>query len=538
MEPFKVCKCKYCGKSILVNLRDDGKGYKERTVCDDCAKPQPFKTKECVKCGKTFKVKHLKKGYERKTLCPECSKPAKTKICKCEKCGKEFTVEREDVTKQFPNRKFCDDCSEPVKTKNIVCKKCGKEFTVERDLKNNQFSTRSLCLECSKPIDYIIKTCKKCGKEFKIYRSQNGYISYNKLYCEDCSKRETIEKTCEICGEKFLCYKSESWRKTCSKQSCIIKLSEQNRIKTCQEKYGVDYACLLPQVIKSNKLMHSKINKKFGELLSSNNIKFKDDFRIGNYAYDFYLWGTYTLVEINPTFTHTTAITGVFEPRDKNYHLDKTRYAQEHSYRCIHVWQWDDWDKIINLIKPKQRLYARKLQLKEISKQETNKFLDKYHIQNSCYGNSVNLGLYQDEELVQIMTFGKPRYNKNYQWELLRLCTHSDYIVVGGAEKLFKHFVEQCNPESIISYCDMSKFTGDVYERLGFKQMTKPQPREHWSNKNTKEHITAVLLLQKGYDNLFNTNYGKGTDNRKLMLEHNWLPIFDCGQVNYVWTDI
>lgn len=42
-------------------MRDDGKGYKERTVCDDCAKPQPFKTKECVKCGKTFKVKHLKK---------------------------------------------------------------------------------------------------------------------------------------------------------------------------------------------------------------------------------------------------------------------------------------------------------------------------------------------------------------------------------------------------------------------------------------------------------------------------------------------
>lgn len=77
------------------------------------------------------------------------------------------------------------------------------------------------------------------------------------------------------------------------------------------------------------------------------------------------------------------------------------------------MWDWDDWDKIINLIKPKEKLYARKLQLKEIDKQIANSFIDKYHIQGRCKGNTVNLGLYNNEQqLVQIMTFGKPRYNK------------------------------------------------------------------------------------------------------------------------------
>ena len=64
------------------------------------------------------------------------------------------------------------------------------------------------------------------------------------------------------------------------------------------------------------------------------------------------------------------------------------------------------------------------------------------------------------------MTFGKPRYNNKYQWELLRLCTQPKYRVVGGASKLFQYFIKIYNPESIISYCDRSKFNGSVYENI------------------------------------------------------------------------
>ena len=149
--------------------------------------------------------------------------------------------------------------------------------------------------------------------------------------------------------------------------------------------------------------------------------------------------------------------------------MEKTKLALENNYKCIHVWQWDDWDKILSLIKEKQKLYARKLDLKEISKQDANSFLNKYHIQNSCKNNKINIGLLENNQLVQVMTFGKPRYNKNYEWELLRLCSCSNYIIIGGAERLFKYFIKSYNPRSIISYCDISKFTGDVYERLGFK---------------------------------------------------------------------
>ena len=132
------------------------------------------------------------------------------------------------------------------------------------------------------------------------------------------------------------------------------------------------------------------------------------------------------------------------------------------------------------------------------------------------------------------MTFGKPRYNKKYEWELLRLCSHPDYIVVGGAERLFKHFIKNYDPQSIISYCDTSKFTGNVYNRLGFVLSTINKPSKIWSKGKT--YVTDNLLRQHGYDRLFKTNYGKGTSNEQLMIDNGWLSIYDCGQATYLYT--
>lgn len=536
---YKICKCKYCGKDIECLPREDKKGYKERTVCDECSKPKT-KTIKCKNCGKDIILHRQSNGrFSHKQVCDDCNKPKTEKELICQKCGKVFKVYREDTNKQFPNLKYCNECLKPETEKEIICQKCGKIFKIYRSTTSDQkqFKIRKYCDDCSKPIDKITLTCQKCGKTFDINRCKSGYFSYNRKYCDECLKPETIMKTCEVCGKQFEVNKKNSWKKTCS-ENCMTKLRSKNQKLTCQTKYGVDYPCLLPQVINANPNIISKLNLKFAKLLKDNNIKYKHEFRLSSsFSYDFRLLDSNTLIELNPTISHTIYETGIFPSKDKNYHLSKTQTAIENNYRCINVWDWDDWAKIIMLVKLKQKLYARKLQLKEINKQEANQFLDLYHIQNSCYGNVVNFGLYLNEELIQVMTFGKPRYNKNYQWELLRLCTYPDYIIVGGTERLFKHFIKTYNPESIISYCDYSKFTGDVYERLGFSQVNKPQPREHWNKHKTSQHITAALLLQKGYDNIFNTNYGKGTDNKELMLKNGWLPIYDCGQLNFIWNN-
>ena len=80
-----------------------------------------------------------------------------------------------------------------------------------------------------------------------------------------------------------------------------------------------------------------------------------------------------------------------------------------------------------------------------------------------------------------------------------------------------------------------NEFDGSVYEKLGMTKIRITPPQEVWSKGNRK--ITANLLRSRGYDQLFGTDYGKGTSNEQLMLENGWLPVYDCGQAVYEYKE-
>ena len=307
--------------------------------------------------------------------------------------------------------------------------------------------------------------------------------------------------------------------------------------ETSLREYGVRYFCQHEDCYKNNYNRVSKTNKKFQEFLNENKIKSELEFIIGDSGYDLRVENT--LVEIDPWFTHNSTIGPKFgdkfgKPKSASYHLDKTKVAQEHGFNCIHIFDWDDYNKIVNFLQNRKRIYARYCDVKEIKLKEANKFLEEFHIQGGTRQVKHAYGLFYGEQLVQVMTFGKPRYNKNYEYELLRLCTFPELSIVGGASKLLKYFEKQVQPSSILSYCDLSKFTGDVYEKLGFTLLNQSAPARHWYNPKTKVHITDNLLRQRGFDQLHNANYGKGTSNEQLMLEHGYVEIYDCGQLTFV----
>lgn len=304
-------------------------------------------------------------------------------------------------------------------------------------------------------------------------------------------------------------------------------------------KYGVPWYCMTDDCKEASGKIISKLNLQWVNKLADAGISTQTEFRIANKSYDLKVADQNVLIEIDPTFTHN-CMYNPFDHQscglDRSYHLTKTKIAQENGYRCIHVFDWDDTNKIVQLISPKESIYARQLQVREVPENECDEFLSANHIQNSCKGQSVRLGLYDsNNQLLEIMTFGSPRYNKNYQWELIRLCSHANYSVVGGASKLFSYFLQKFSPQSIISYCDISKFDGKVYSALHFNLLYTSEPAKIWAKGSKK--ITDNLLRQRGYDQLFNTTYGKGTSNEELMLTNNWLPIYDCGQYVFEWRN-
>jgi hypothetical protein len=73
------------------------------------------------------------------------------------------------------------------------------------------------------------------------------------------------------------------------------------------------------------------------------------------------------------------------------------------------------------------------------------------------------------DQVEEVISFGKPRYNKHYDLELLRLCSKTGLEVTGGASKLFKQFLKDYPDKSVLSYCDYAKFSGKVYTEIGMK---------------------------------------------------------------------
>lgn len=128
--------------------------------------------------------------------------------------------------------------------------------------------------------------------------------------------------------------------------------SKQTNIK----KYGVESFTLTDKCKNSGGKSISKINKAFAELLKLNQIEFQQEFVIENKLYDFYLPDYNILVEIDPTYTHNSTkgafmFSGEKEPVEKYYHYNKSKLAREHGYVCIHKFDWNSNEEVLNLIK-------------------------------------------------------------------------------------------------------------------------------------------------------------------------------------------
>lgn len=172
-------------------------------------------------------------------------------------------------------------------------------------------------------------------------------------------------------------------------------------------------------------------------------------------------------IEFNGGYWHSERF------KDKNYHLHKYNLCKDKGIRLVSIWEWEylkNKDKIENFIKnlisEKIKLFARKLQIKEVDIKTQREFLESNHLQGyvPC---TYALGLYtEDDELIQLMTL-RIKSKEDKLFEIGRLATKTGFTVVGGSKRLFKHLLSFVDFETIISYNNMDKFTGDTYESLG-----------------------------------------------------------------------
>jgi len=219
--------------------------------------------------------------------------------------------------------------------------------------------------------------------------------------------------------------------------------------------------------------------------------------------------------------------------KPNNYHKEKTEMCEKNEIHLIQIWE-DDWEykqeiiksRIFNLLGKSTVIYARKCTIqKGISYRS---FLDKNHIQGYV-PSQYSIGLFYENELVSLMTFGKARfYNKGY--ELLRFCNKIGYSVVGGADKLFKHFIKENKPSSVISYASREWSKGNLYEKLGFKFESITQPNYYYIVDGLKKNrfkYRKSELIKQGFD--------KNLSEHDIMLKRGLYRIYDTGQLKYIY---
>ena len=247
-------------------------------------------------------------------------------------------------------------------------------------------------------------------------------------------------------------------------------------------------------------------------------------------------------IECNGLFWHSQ---NSLEGRIKNfsrYHQQKTLKMQELGNDLLHLFQ-SDWNNKREICKSiiKARLnlfdkvvYARKATIAQIDASQERKFIDSNHIQGYV-PSSYCVGLFYDNELISIMSFKRTRFSKKAEWELLRFCNILNTTVMGGAERLFSHFIKQNNPKSVLSYCHLHLFTGKIYYKMGFKPHHTTEPG-YWYTRDYKTLHNRIQFQKHKLKNIL-LEFDETASEWENMKNNGWDRIWDCGNVVFIYEN-
>ncbi|MCK9477009.1 MAG: hypothetical protein M0R46_13875 [Candidatus Muirbacterium halophilum] len=500
------CKCDNCSEitkikyyNYINNISNGGKYY-------------------CKKCKniKTEKTNIERYGVKTTLLEPKTQEKIKNTI------RDKYGVEHYSQTEEFKERikknnleKYGVDSY--FQTENIKKQRFDK-YGVEYYPQTNEFKEKKkeTCLE-KYGVEHYSQT-----KEFKERIKENIINKYNEEYNIKIIKitDDILKIKCNICNEEYNIHK---W---------LLK----NRL----HKYKIN-PCIICNPINSY-TSSGKENKMidFIKEIYSDEIIENDRKILNGKEIDIYLPDLNLAFEFNGLWWHNELY------KDKNYHLEKTEKCLDKGIHLNHIWE-DDWNFkqdivrsiILNKIgKTTNKIFARKCVIKEITDNKiVKKFLNENHIQDSI-NSSVKIGLYYNDELVSLMTFGKKRKimnstSKEGEYELLRFCNILNTNVIGGANKLFIYFIKKYNPKEIITYANRNYFKGDLYKTLGFEYVSKSEPNYYYVIDGIRKHrfgFRKDILVKEGYD--------KNMTEHEIMLSRNIYRIYDSGTLKFIYKTI
>lgn len=229
--------------------------------------------------------------------------------------------------------------------------------------------------------------------------------------------------------------------------------------------------------------------------------------------------------------------------KEKKYHVNKTELCEANGIQLLHIFE-DEWvnkkDIVKSIIRSKlgvyeNKIFARKCKIKEITPKMVGDFLKKYHMQGNV-GAAVRLGLFYNDELVSLMTFGKKRVSMGTkvridgEYEMMRFCNKLNSTVIGGASRLLSHFVKNYQPKEITTFADRRYSDGGLYKQLGFVHVGNTDPSYFYF----KQHqIIREYRFKYRKDILVSAGFDANLTEHQIMTERGYYRIYDCGHMKF-----
>lgn len=495
--------CKNCKNEFITEFKHKDKKFCNRKCYFEFAKKNKLLGKEkdenvrekrtCVECGSVFIER---KKYERKICSASCRKKwnEKNKVTRINK-AKESLSKKYGVDSLFKKKEYQD----------VLKHGLLKKYGVNNPMEKKDFVDK---LKNTIRLNHIPKLIEKL-------KLHNIELVEDYINNKNGSTSRTYTFKCNICDNIF-----------------TSTLLGSGKIPICRKCYPITKNSAIESIIR--------------DFLNENNIKHIDSDRkiLNGKEIDFYLPEFKIGLEINGNYYHSE----IHGEKEKNYHINKTIDSNNKNIRLIHIFE----DEILNkreitlsrlkniLGLTENKIFARKCELRVVDKKTSKIFLEKNHIQGQSI-DKIRIGLYYNNELVSIMTFGHKRKvlgNKTSNindYELIRFCNRINTNVVGAFSKLLKNFILLHQPKSIITYADI-RWSGlnpkdTVYEKNGFVYVDNTPPN-YWYI-NSKDFNNRYHRFNFRKDTLIMEGYDKNKSEWEIMQEKNYDRIWDCGSLKF-----
>jgi len=531
----EIPKCKICDKNV--NFYNYNRGYKIY-----CSRKCSMNDIEVIKKRnkKSIKTNIKKYGVDN----PMKNKEIVNKMIQTNKdnhngiftlSNKEFREKIKLHNKKKYNKEYYFQTDEFFEKK---LKTCLQKYNIDNYTKISEIKNKSKNTKKKKYNDKNYnnrkkseQTClKKYGKKHHmIYKKENNLLQdfYSNLSLKYYQNIITNKyKIIDINNNNIELIHSEC-NKTFKINKQLLYLRNKFNLEICTHCNSLN-----KPVSNKEKELLNFIKKNYTEKIIKNSRKI-----INPYELDIYLPDLNLAFEFNGLYWHNEL------NKENKYHLMKTNLCENKNIQLIHIWE-DNWlykqeivkSMILNKLgKTKNKIMARKCEIKEIDNNKLiRQFLDENHLQGFV-GSRVKIGLFYQEKLVSLMTFGKKRIamnssSKENEYELLRFCNKLNTTVIGGASRLFKYFLKEYIPVNITTYADRSYSNGNLYEKLGFKFVHKTQPNYYYIIDRIRKHR---FNFRK--DKLIKERFDKNMTEHQIMLERKIYRIYDSGSLKFIW---